>query len=99
MTLSRPVAVAASALALVGLLAIASVALAGQAAVSIVETAARSGPSRSRTIASMASSDVPGSVRQSTSTTATPGITLYFTPAWTMFGEIVSRTRALATRA
>ena len=37
MTLSRPVAVAASALALVGLLAIASVALAGQAAVSIVD--------------------------------------------------------------
>jgi len=37
MTLSRPVAIAASALALVGLLAIASVALAGQAAISIVD--------------------------------------------------------------
>ena len=50
-------------------------------------------------ISRMSSSVVPGRTRQSSSTVASPGITLYFTPAWTMFGLIVSRRSALMTRA
>ena len=42
---------------------------------------------------------VPGSVRQSISTTASPGITLYFTPAWTIVGRNVSRSSASSMRA
>ena len=53
-------------------------------------------PARSarRPSSRIASSVVPGSTRQSISTVASPGMTLYFTPAWMMFGLTVSRRRA-----
>ena len=50
-------------------------------------------------VSRMSSSVVPGSSRQSSSIVASPGITLYFTPAWMMFGLTVSRRSARITRA
>ena len=47
----------------------------------------------------MSSSVVPGRTRQSISTVASPGMTLYFTPAWMIVGLTVSRRSARTTRA
>ena len=54
---------------------------------------------RARTSSRMSASVVPGSVRQSISITASPGMTLYLMPAWTTSGLIVSRRRARRARA
>ena len=50
-------------------------------------------------MARIAGSVVPGRTRQSTSTTASPGMTLYLNPAWTTSGLIVSRSSARTARA
>ncbi len=65
---------------------------------STVQRGARS-PSRARTSSRMSPSVVPGSVRQSTSITASPGMTLYLIPAWIVPGLMVSRRSARTARA